>query len=86
MLLAMLYIGITGRDAAVRFGEHLNSGTARSLLDYRVINGATGLSKTQARIWEHTLINQYGLGKNGGQLLNKVNSIAPKNWWQFGIK
>jgi hypothetical protein len=43
------YIGITGRDAAVRFGEHLNSGTARSLLDYRVINGATGLSKTQAK-------------------------------------
>lgn len=80
------YIGITGRDVAVRFGEHLNSGTARSLLDYRVIDGATGLSKTQARIWEQTLINQYGLGKNGGQLLNKVNSIAPKNWWQFGIK
>lgn len=80
------YIGITGRDAAVRFGEHLNSGTARSLLDYRVINGATGLSKTQARIWEQTLINQYGLGNNGKQLLNKVNSIAPKNWWQFGIK
>ncbi|MEZ4912396.1 MAG: hypothetical protein R2774_16220 [Saprospiraceae bacterium] len=80
------YVGITGRDAAVRFGEHLNSGTARSLLDYRVIDGATGLSKTGARVWEQTLINQYGLQKNGGMLLNKVNSIAPKNWWQYGIK
>ncbi len=80
------YVGITGRDAAARFGEHLNSGTSRSLLDYRVIDGATGLSKTQARIWEQTLINQYGLGKNSGQLPNKVNSIAPKYWWQYGIK
>jgi hypothetical protein len=79
------YVGITGRDAAVRFSEHLNSGTARSLLDYNVIKGAEGLSKTQARIWEQTLINQYGLQKNGGQLLNKINSIAPKNWWQYGI-
>lgn len=80
------YVGITGRDVAVRFGEHLNSGTARSLLDYRVIDGATGFSKTGARVWEQTLINQYGLQKNGGMLLNKVNSIAPKNWWQYGIK
>lgn len=80
------YIGITGRDAAVKFGEHLNLGTARSLLDYLVINGATGLSKTQTRIWQQTLINQYGLGKNGRQIFNKVNSIAPKNWWQFDIK
>jgi hypothetical protein len=55
-------------------------------LDYRVINGATGLSKTGARVWEQTLINQHGLGKNGGQLINSINSIAPKNWWQYGIK
>jgi len=81
------YVGITGRDAAVRFGEHLNSvGTGKELLRYQVIKGAEGLSKTQARIWEQTLINQYGLQKNGGILLNKVNSIAPKYWWQYGIK
>jgi hypothetical protein len=80
------YVGITERDAAIRFGEHLNSGTARSLLDYNVIKGAEGLSKTQARIWEQTLINQYGLQKNGGLLLNKINSIAPKYWWQYDIK
>lgn len=31
------YVGITERAAGVRFAEHLNSGTARSLIDYRVI-------------------------------------------------
>jgi hypothetical protein len=80
------YVGITGRDATVRFGEHLSSGTARSLLRYEIVPNATNLSKTGARVWEQTLINQYGLGKNGGQLLNKVNSIAPKYWWQYDIK
>jgi RHS repeat-associated protein len=80
------YVGITARDAAIRFGEHLNLGTARSLLDYRVIEGATGLTKIQARVWEQTLINQYGLQKNGGLLLNKINSIASKYWDLYGIK
>jgi RHS repeat-associated protein len=79
------YVGITEREAAVRFAEHLNSGTARSLLDYRVVEGATNLNRTEARVWEQTLINQYGLGKDGGLLLNKINSIAPKNWSMFGI-
>lgn len=51
------YIGITERQAAVRFGEHLNSGTSKSLLQYRVVDGATGFSRTQARVWEQTLIN-----------------------------
>ena len=80
------YVGITEREAAVRFSEHLSSGTAKSLLQYRVVDGAVGLSRTGARVWEQTLINQYGLQKNGGMLLNKINSIAPKNWAQFGIK
>jgi RHS repeat-associated protein len=80
------YVGITERNPLIRFGEHLNAlGTGKELLRYRAINGATGLSKIQARVWEQTLINQYGLGKNGGQLLNKINSIAPKYWWQHGI-
>ncbi|HRF16812.1 MAG TPA: RHS repeat-associated core domain-containing protein, partial [Chitinophagaceae bacterium] len=79
------YIGITSRDAVARFNEHLNSSSAKALLDYEVISGAVGLSKEQARIIEQTLINQYGLMKNGGQLLNKINSIAPKYWAIFGI-
>ncbi len=80
------YVGITERQAAVRFGEHLSSGTAKSLLRYEVVPGATNLSRTGARIWEQGLINQYGLQKNGGMLLNRINSIAPKYWWQHGIK
>jgi len=76
------YVGITGRDAAVRFGEHLSSGTAKSLLQYRVVDGATGLTRTGARVWEQTLINQNGLNN----LLNVRNSIAPKYWFQYGIK
>lgn len=80
------YVGITGREEPVRFGEHLASGTAKSQLQYRVIDGATGLSKTQARVWEQNLINEFGLQKGGGQLLNKYNSIAPKNWWLHDIK
>lgn len=80
------YVGITEREAAVRFGEHIGSGTAKSLLRYEVVPGATNLSRTGARVWEQTLINQYGLQKNGGLLLNKINSIAPTNWWQYGIK
>ena len=31
------------------------------------------------------LINQYGLEKNGGQLINMINSISPKFWDTFGI-
>ena len=79
------YVGITERDAAIRFGEHLNSGTAKSFLQYEVVPDAMNLSRTAARTWEQTLINQHGLEKNGGLLLNKINSIAPKNWWQFGL-
>lgn len=79
---AVKYVGITERAPLVRFGEHLNSGTGKALLDYRVVPGATNLSRIDARIMEQTLINQHGLNN----LLNIRNSIAPKNWWQYGIK
>jgi hypothetical protein len=72
------YVGITMRDAAVRFNEHLNSiGTGKELLRYDVIEGAERLLRPEAKVIEQQLIDQYGLGKNGGQLLNKINSIAP---------
>ncbi|HVW96030.1 MAG TPA: RHS repeat-associated core domain-containing protein, partial [Mucilaginibacter sp.] len=75
------YVGITSRNTAVRFGEHYASGTARAELDYRAIEGATGLTKIEARIWEQNLINNYGLEN----LLNKINSISPKYWPELGI-
>ncbi len=79
------YVGIPGREPAARFAEHAVSGTVRSALDYRVVDGATGLSRIDARIWEQTLINKYGLGTNNGQLFNQINSISPRYWWQYSI-
>jgi RHS repeat-associated protein len=76
------YVGITKRNPLVRFNEHLRSNTAKSFLDFRVVPGATGLTKMEARVMEQTLINQHGLNN----LLNKVNSISPKYWDKLGIK
>lgn len=72
------------RDSAVRFAEHLNSGTSRALLQYEVIEGAQGLSRMEARIWEQSLIKLHKLEKNSGQLVNKINSIAEKYWHLYG--
>ncbi|WP_455587096.1 DUF6443 domain-containing protein [Bacteroides sp.] len=80
------YVGITGREPTIRFAEHKHSGTARAALNYRKVSGANNLTKEEARILEQTFINQYGLGKNGGQLLNRINSISPKYWQQYGVK
>jgi len=77
------YIGMTGREPSVRFAEHLRStGTGKELLRYRVVPGATKLTKMNARILEQKLINQHGLDN----LLNMRNSIAPKYWEGLGIK
>jgi hypothetical protein len=48
-------------------------------LQYRAIPGTGNLTKQQARLSEQSLINQYGLQKNGGALLNKINSISPSS-------
>lgn len=79
-------MGITERDPQIRWDEHGNSGTERVGLDYRTIKGGANLNKIDARIMEQKLINQYRLGRNGGQLYNKINSIAPKYWQKYGIK
>ena len=76
------YIGITRRSPSIRFGEHLSSASTKSLLRYEVVPGAVNLSRTEARIWEQSLINEHGLDN----LLNMRNSIAPKYWLQHGIK
>ena len=79
------YVGITERLPQIRFQEHLHSHTSKALLDFNTIDGATGLSRIQARIIEQNLINTYQLGKNGGQLYNKINSISPRYWNSWGI-
>ncbi|MDU9413777.1 hypothetical protein [Pseudomonas sp. zfem005] len=40
------------------------------------IMGLEGLSSTDARAVEQTLIDFHGLGKDGEMLINKINSIS----------
>ena len=77
------YVGITKREPHIRFKEHLYSHTERSTLDYHEIQ--TGLTLAEARSIEQQWINQYGLMKNGGQLFNKINSIAQQYWFKYNL-
>ena len=66
------YAGKTGRLEA-RAAEHLRGAG-------RVIQPVvTGISATAARATEQALIELHGLAKNGGTLVNKINSIARSN-------
>lgn len=65
------YVGIT-KDLARRAGEHLRGPHGMSI---EPILG--GLTKADARGVEQVLIEARGLKKNGGDLLNQINSIAP---------
>lgn len=68
------YVGITD-DFATRSATHLRQ-RGLSVLE---LPGLTGLSRADARAVEQVLIEHHGLGKNGGSLLNKINSIARDN-------
>jgi len=78
---AVEYVGITMRDPAIRWAEHALD-PEKAHLVFRLVKGANNLTKTEARVLEQKLINKHGLGN----LLNKINSIAPKYWAQYGIK
>lgn len=65
------YVGITD-DIARRGAEHLRTKAIR----IEQIDGLDNLSRADAKAVEQTLINYYGLGKEGGTLLNKINSIS----------
>jgi RHS repeat-associated protein len=81
------YVGITSQALAARVAQHMAAiGTGRELLAYRVVRGMEGLTKLEARIAEQARINLHGLQKNGGDLLNKINSIAEKYWVKYGIE
>ncbi|HQR71316.1 MAG TPA: RHS repeat-associated core domain-containing protein [Burkholderiaceae bacterium] len=79
------YVGRTARDVLTRGAEHVAAGGGKEALVYRAVRGGTNLELPAARTMEQQLINQYGLWKNGGQLLNQINSISPMNWAKYGI-
>jgi filamentous hemagglutinin len=66
------YVGITDRFA-IRAATHLRE------RGFRIEKLLEGSSRQDARAVEQALIVMYGLEKHGGQLLNKINSIAQRN-------
>lgn len=66
------YVGITNNFAR-RQAEHL---VRRGI---PITTLMENLSATEAKAVEQALIEIHGLGKNGGALLNKINSIAATN-------
>lgn len=68
----MQYVEITN-DLARRDAEHLAS---KGIQIEKVLGG---LSRDAARGVEQALIEIHGLDKNGGTLLNRINSIARTN-------
>ncbi|MBY8962546.1 hypothetical protein KJK34_07250 [Flavobacterium sp. D11R37] len=69
---AIQYVGITN-NIARRAAEHLAS------KGIRIAELMKNLSRKDAKAVEQALIEIYGLGKNGGTLLNKINSISARN-------
>ena len=70
----VIYVGITN-SIVRRGGEQLRNLGIR----IQAIPGLKNLNRIQARGVEQALINLHGLEKNGGTLLNKINSIATQN-------
>jgi len=68
------YVGITD-DLAARAGAHLRE----KGIEIEPVTGLQNISRTDARAVEQVLIEYNGLGRNGGLLLNKINSIADSN-------
>ncbi len=68
------YVGITN-NVARRAAEH----AASKGIEIGAVKGLEGLSRADARAVEQALIEVHKLGKDGGTLLNKINSIAKTN-------
>ncbi|MBU7571185.1 MAG: hypothetical protein KAF41_11160 [Flavobacterium sp.] len=66
------YVGITSQFA-VRQATHLRT---KGIMIEKLLEN---LSKADARAVEQVLIEMYKLPKNGGTLMNKINSISTKN-------
>ena len=68
------YVGITN-NLERRAAEHLASKGIR----IKLIPGLTNLERKDARAVEQVLIEHFGMTKDGGTLINKINSIAKNN-------
>ncbi|HET9410040.1 MAG TPA: FG-GAP-like repeat-containing protein [Candidatus Sulfotelmatobacter sp.] len=72
------YAGITRRAPETRWAEHANAiGSGREGLNYSTVQ--SGLSQSAARGYEQSYINTYGLQRNGGQLVNRINSVSSQS-------
>lgn len=70
----VIYVGITNNFIR-RAGEQLRLKD----ITIRQIDGLVGLVRSDARAAEQALIESFGLSKNGGSLINQINSIARSN-------
>jgi RHS repeat-associated protein len=68
------YVGITN-NLERRAAEHLGS----KGISIRMIPGLRNLSRADARAVEQTLIEHHKLARNGGTLMNRINSISQSN-------
>jgi filamentous hemagglutinin len=68
------YVGITDNLEA-RSAAHLS----QKGIEIDAIPGLQNISRSDARAVEQVLIEYNGLGKNGGSLINKINSISTAN-------
>ena len=72
------YVGIT-KNYDARYSAHKNGPRFNHFDTYKMIPIATGLTRSEARAMEQTIITAYGIGT----LKNMINSISPKKWDNF---
>ena len=68
------YVGITNN-----FGRRSAEQLVERGIEIEEIDNLTNLTRNDARFVEQTLIEHHELEKNGGTLINKINSIAETN-------
>jgi RHS repeat-associated protein len=82
---AIKYVGRTNQDPEARWAQHkstINSG--RDALDYYTFGPPGSYTEKQSTLLEQSLIVKYGMQKNGGQLINRINSVSPSSpMYQF---
>jgi len=88
-----VYMAVDGKGKVVYVGisDNLVRRAAEHLRDKGIsiegVKGLTNLVRSDARAVEQVLIEKFGLSKDGGTLMNKINSIAETNpYYQQAIE